>query len=175
MQRFPIKLIISGGQTGVDRAALDFAIAAEIPCAGWCPAGRRAEDGCIPEKYPLKETSGRQYPQRTRKNVKDSDATLILYFKELSGGTLLTRENAEKYFKPWFCYDLGTMEPIDALIAWLFAKNPAILNIAGPRESENLGIHGLGIQVLEKVLMPFKGYKIKCWPPKKPKTMKLKF
>ena len=88
-----IRKIISGGQTGVDRAALDWAMKYGIQHGGWCPAGRRAEDGAIPERYSLQETPARQYQQRTRWNVRDSDATLIISLStELTAGSLATEE-----------------------------------------------------------------------------------
>ena len=82
--------ILSGGQTGIDRGALDAALELSAPCGGWCPDGRKAEDGRIPAHYPLTELKGADYPARTRRNVEDSDATLIVYNSRLTGGTLLT-------------------------------------------------------------------------------------
>jgi hypothetical protein len=79
--------IVSGGQTGVDRAALDVALKHEMSCGGWCPDGRLAEDGIIPDKYPVKALAKSGYLQRTEQNVIDSDGTLIIYFDNLSGGT----------------------------------------------------------------------------------------
>src|SRR6266851_4977853 len=92
--------IISGGQTGVDRAALDVALELGIPCGGWCPKGRRAEDGRIPKRYPLVETPTPAYPVRTEWNVRDSDGTLVLARGQASGGTALTIEFATDYGKP---------------------------------------------------------------------------
>ena len=89
--------IISGGQTGVDRAALDVAVELEIPHGGWCPKGRLAEDGRIPDSYKLRETTSREYAVRTEQNVLDSDGTLILYRESISGGTELTLRLAEKH------------------------------------------------------------------------------
>src|SRR6266571_9073801 len=82
-----VSKIVSGGQTGVDRAALDVALELGIPCGGWCPRGRRAEDGIIPERYPLIETPTTAYPQRTERNVRDSDGTLVLTVGRADGGT----------------------------------------------------------------------------------------
>jgi hypothetical protein len=81
-----LQRIVSGGQAGVDRAALDWAIARGIPHGGWCPAGRIAEDGMIPERYQLRETASPGYRERTRRNVEDSDGTLILNLGELDAG-----------------------------------------------------------------------------------------
>src|SRR5438876_4889366 len=88
--------IVSGGQTGVDRAALDVALELGIPCGGWCPKGRRAEDGRIPLRYPLEETTLNIYPQRTEWNVRDSDGTLVLTTGRPEGGSALTNELARR-------------------------------------------------------------------------------
>lgn len=98
--------IISGGQTGVDRAALDFALNNEIVCGGWCPKGRIAEDGQIHEKYPLQEASAESYSWRTELNVRDSDATLVLSSGKIGNGTELTIKMAQKMRKPIFIIDL---------------------------------------------------------------------
>lgn len=100
-KKYQIQMLISGGQTGVDRAALDFALAMKIPCSGWCPAGRRAEDGTIASCYPLLEAASELYQQRTRLNVRDSDATLIIADGSPSGGTRLTIEYCQKMRKPF--------------------------------------------------------------------------
>src|SRR3954465_11888189 len=93
--------IISGGQTGADRAALDFAIAHGLPHGGWCPRGRRAEDGAIPPQYLLEETTQTHYAQRTRRNIRESDATLIFSIRPVvKGGTRLTMELARHLEKP---------------------------------------------------------------------------
>ena len=91
-----VEKIVSGGQTGVDRAALDVALKVGIPCGGWCPKGRKAEDGAIPDRYPLTETSSASYPVRTEKNVNDSDGTLILKVGPVTGGTARTVKAAKK-------------------------------------------------------------------------------
>src|SRR5947209_13063019 len=93
--------IVSGGQTGVDRAALDVALELGLPCGGWCPRGRRAEDGPLPARYPLTETSWEGYPQRTRWNVRDSDGTLILTRGQPDRGTALTIKLAQRLGKPY--------------------------------------------------------------------------
>ncbi len=92
--------IISGGQTGVDRAALDFAIKYNIECGGWCPKGRKAEDGEISLKYPLTETNSTDYPKRTKLNIQDSHATLILYLDKFDPGTALTLKLCKEHNKP---------------------------------------------------------------------------
>ena len=96
-----IRKLVSGGQTGADRAALDWAIAHAVPHGGWCPAGRLAEDGPIPVCYGLVELAGAGYHERTRANVRDSDATLIVSIHaELTGGTLLTAKAAQLFGRP---------------------------------------------------------------------------
>lgn len=132
--------IVSGGQTGVDRAALDVALELGIPCGGWCPRGRRAEDGPVPDRYPLRETPGRDYPQRTAWNVRDSDATLVLTRGSLRGGTALTVRVARQTARPVLVVDLHDMPSPQPALAWLESHRVAVLNVAGPRESENPGI-----------------------------------
>ncbi len=139
-----IEKVVSGGQTGVDRAALDAAIHAGIGCGGWCPRGRRAEDGVIPERYPLKQTSGPGYVERTRRNVEDSDGTLILASGEPAGGTLATLCHARRIGKPALVVDPA--EPagkarLDGIMEWLADHRIRVLNVAGPRESGQPGIY----------------------------------
>ena len=126
--------IVSGGQTGVDRAALDAAIELNIEHGGWCPAGRLAEDGTIPSRYALKETKSHEYPVRTEQNIADSTATLILHEGKIKGGTLLTRRLCYKRGKPYYTVKIG-LPMIDAVREWLAIQAPEVLNIAGPRES----------------------------------------
>lgn len=135
--------IVSGGQTGVDRAALDVAVALGLPCGGWVPRGRRAEDGRIPSSYPMRETASAGYPQRTRFNVRDSDATLILSRGAPSGGTALTINCAKALRRPCMVVDLDSVDATgatDAVHAWLRRNGVRILNVAGPRESTAPGI-----------------------------------
>ena len=136
-----ISKIVSGGQTGVDRAALDAALEMGIPCGGWCPRGRRAEDGTIPSTYPLQETESRNYKERTKLNLRDSDATLVLTWGELSGGTEYTVRLAEKMGKPCFIVFLNA--PVDPYFVseWMMVNNVQVLNIAGSRESKHPGIY----------------------------------
>src|SRR5205823_7624375 len=133
--------IISGGQTGVDRAALDVALELDLPCGGWCPRGRRAEDGPIETRYPLRETPSALYPVRTRWNVRDSDGTLILVRGRPDRGTALTRELAEAMRKPLLVVDLDDELCPDAVRRWIEQNGIAVLNVAGPRESSQPGIH----------------------------------
>ena len=132
--------IISGGQTGVDRAALDVALELGIPCGGWCPRGRRAESGPVPDRYPLRETPSRDYPQRTAWNVRDADATLVLTRGSLRGGTALTVRVARQMARPVWVVDLLDTPSLQSALAWLGLHRIAVLNVAGPRESENPGI-----------------------------------
>lgn len=143
--------IISGGQTGVDRAALDVAIELGIPAGGWCPKGRRAEYEPIPEKYPLHETPTEAYPERTEWNVRDSDATLILTHGPADGGTRLTWNLAKKYGRP--CLKVNLKIPVfPALVhAWIGENGIRTLNVAGPRESSTPGIHELAVAFLRQV------------------------
>lgn len=131
--------IISGGQTGVDRAALDIALESGVSCEGWCPEGRLAEDGIIDARYPLKEFPGDDYIQRTRRNVKDSDATLVIYFDQLEGGTKLTVEFCEQEAKPILLIDANVVRfafAVDEVLDFVHRHRPRNLNIAGPRASK---------------------------------------
>ncbi|MEM7121588.1 MAG: putative molybdenum carrier protein [Pseudomonadota bacterium] len=129
--------LVSGGQTGVDRAALDVALTLGVPCGGWCPKGRRAEDGPIDERYPLKETPRVDYAERTAWNIRDSDATLIISPEPLAGGTKLTAELARRQPRP--CMAVDPVSDPDAAAkarAWLDDLKPDVLNVAGPRASK---------------------------------------
>ena len=143
--------IVSGGQTGVDRAALDVALLLGFEIGGWCPRGRRAEDGPISENYPLTETAGADYSRRTVANVRDSDATLVLSRGQLSGGTALTRDTARTRRKPFLVLDLRTATPDDAA-AWIKGQAISVLNVAGPRESAAPGIYEEASSYLRRVL-----------------------
>jgi hypothetical protein len=129
--------IVSGGQTGVDRAALDVAIFHEIAHGGWCPLGRLAEDGAIPEIYQLQENDSPDYAKRTEKNVIHSDATLILYWEKLRGGTKLTRRLAGKHKRPNMLVDLSESPGPREVREWLTQNNVGVLNVAGPRASSH--------------------------------------
>ena len=146
--------IVSGGQTGADRGALDFAIQHGYIHGGWAPHGRLAEDGVIPAKYQLMEIADGGYRQRTRRNVADSDATLIVNLGELDGGTLGTQVFAEKSSKPCLVVqaDPGISEEMgDSVLAWWRQHDVKILNVAGRRESKRPGICRLTGELLTAV------------------------
>jgi hypothetical protein len=145
--------IISGGQTGVDRAALDVARELGLPSGGWCPKGRRAEDGPIDPSYPLKETGSSSYPVRTNRNVLDADGTLILTRGELKGGTALTRKLARAASRPYLIINLYDEENRQIVLEWGRRNKISLLNVAGPRESEALGIYDQAARFLKKVLL----------------------
>jgi len=146
-----LRRIVSGGQTGVDRAALDVALSRGLPCGGWCPRGRRAEDGRVPDHYPLQETPSREYPQRTEWNVRDSDATLVLHDGRVDRGTALTQRLAARLGRPLLTADLARIRPADVR-AWIAAHGIETLNVAGPRESRRPGIGRRARAFLEDVL-----------------------
>lgn len=127
--------VFSGGQTGVDRAALDAARVLGIPINGWCPRGRKAEDGLIPHEYRLKETPSDQYSQRTRWNVRDSDGTLLLVFGVPTGGTALTIKCAARSKKPYLVLDLNadSSAAVAQATKWIEQYAICTLNVAGPR------------------------------------------
>jgi len=146
-----IEKIVSGGQSGADRAGLDWAIANGIPHQGWCPAQRRAEDGPISNIYRLRETPATGYITRTRWNVRDSDATVIFSIAaELTGGSRATRRIANSLSKP--CLHLsqvGTAEPAQRLREFVDEYFVAILNIAGPRSSGEANVGEFVMDVLD--------------------------
>lgn len=160
--------IFSGGQTCADRGGLEAALRCGVPHGGWCPKGRKAEDGRIPARYTLRETDTENYPQRTERNIVDSDATLVFTRGAPAGGSLLTLELAKRYGKPWYMVDLtrGSQEEhVAGIVAWLQGKAAAaegsfcgqppdkcVLNVAGSRESENPGIEGAVTAMMIEVL-----------------------
>src|SRR5690348_7622482 len=131
-----IHRIISGGQTGVDRGALDAAIELGIPHGGWCPRGRRSEDGRIPDHYLLAENDSRAYAARTERNVCDSDGTLIIARGDLVGGSKLTWRFAQLYRKPCLVIDVERQPALSEAQYWLVQHPIKTLNVAGPRESQ---------------------------------------
>ncbi len=148
--------IVSGGQTGADRAALDFAIEHDIPHDGWCPRGRPAEDGTIPRVYELEETRSRKYSQRTEWNVRDSDATVVFSVApNPAGGTALTLAVARRLEKPYLhlCRETSNVaESAARLIAFIAEHQVARLNIAGPRASQEPDVAAFVRDVLQAAL-----------------------
>ncbi len=147
-----IHKIISGGQTGVDRAALDAAIELGITCGGWCPKGRASEQGPIPDHYPLTETPTADPAQRTERNVRDADATLIIARGKLIGGATLTRRLATSLPKPCLVIDPAVTTSAATVRAWLNEHAVRTLNVAGPRASTDPHIYELARGILRKVL-----------------------
>ncbi|WP_164104660.1 putative molybdenum carrier protein [Candidatus Laterigemmans baculatus] len=144
--------IVSGGQTGVDRGALDAAIDLGLGHGGWCPRGRLAEDGSIPSRYEMQEMDSPEYTARTEQNVIDSDATLILHDGQLRGGTLLTKRIAARLGKPTLAVRLDDPRGVETIRRWLTQTRPTVLNVAGPRGSSNPGIAERTEELLLRVL-----------------------
>lgn len=159
--------VVSGGQTGVDRAALDAAIAAGIEIGGWCPRDRRSEDGSIPLRYPLRETAAKSYAVRTEWNVRDSDATLILVLDRVSNGTRLTIDSAKAQARPlrieYLCPpaagtligtgtlisdDVSPEQRVADVIEWLGREQIKTLNVAGPRGSSRRDVYQKSLHFL---------------------------
>ena len=135
-----LRKIISGGQTGADQAALDFAIENNIPHGGWIPKGRLTEVGQLPDRYQLQEMPTKSYPKRTEKNILDSDGTLIVSHGKIKGGTALTRKLAKKHRKPWIFIDLNKTSPLEAnnqLQDWVKLNDIQEMNVAGARASKD--------------------------------------
>lgn len=143
--------IVSGGQTGVDRAALDAAQTCGVEAGGWCPQGRQAEDGVIPASYPVTELPGAGYRQRTKQNVIDSDGTLIIYFGYLSGGTQETLLFCIQQQKPYLLIDAEEVPEQRAsqrIQSFIKQNTISVLNCAGPRASGEPRAYDYCIQVL---------------------------
>ena len=143
--------IVSGGQTGVDRAALDAAMARGVSVGGWCPAGRWAESGPIPARYPLRETRTADPAERTRLNVRDSDGTLVLAPAGVGGGTALTVALARELGCPVLVVP-PRPDVVDDILAWLQTHEIRTLNVAGPRASEAPGVYASSLAVVGAVL-----------------------
>jgi len=147
--------IISGGQTGADRAALDVAIELDIPHGGWIPKGRRTEDGVLSERYQLKEMPTTSYPKRTKQNVVDSDGTLILSHGKVTGGSGLTLKMAKKHENPWLRVNLNKSNGFTAaqeISAWIVKNGIRVLNVAGSSASKDPAIYDETFKLLKAAL-----------------------
>ncbi|HMP02072.1 MAG TPA: putative molybdenum carrier protein [Gemmatales bacterium] len=154
---FRPKKIVSGAQTGADRAALDVARQLGLPHGGWVPLGRWAEDGPVEACYDLTETPSGQPEQRTHWNVRDSDATVVLSRGRLTGGSALTARIAQRLGKPVLTLNLRRMSRAEArerLADFLAEHQPAVLNVAGPRASNDPRIYAVVAELLLAVLGP---------------------
>lgn len=147
--------IISGAQTGVDRAALDAALECHVEAGGWCPEGRQSEDGIIPEKYPVIELPKSGYRQRTKRNVLDSDGTVVIYFGYPAGGTEQTISFCIKERKPYVLINAEEMSIEQAsrkINKFIGESSISILNVAGPRASGELRAYEYAKKVILSVL-----------------------
>ena len=152
----PELIIISGGQTGADRAGLDFALEYGFECGGCCPAGRKAEDGMIPLRYPLIELTSSDYRVRTRKNILDSTGTLLLYFDKLEGGSLLTDRICREQSRPVLCIN-GAHQSVEEgsslLKEFIDDYLITVLNIAGQRASREPRVYEFMFSLLKNTLI----------------------
>ena len=138
--------VVSGGQTGVDRAALDVAMELGIEVGGWCPRNRWAEDGRIPDSYPLMEVRSENVHTRTQRNVECSSASLVITRGTPMGGARLTAEYASSMCRPLLVLDLITsQDPVAEIVDWLDEVRPSILNVAGPKRERRAGDRRAGL------------------------------
>ena len=146
--------IISGGQTGADRAALDAAIKLGLPYGGWLPKGRKTENGPLPAQYNLKELDSENYRTRTEQNVIDGDGTLIVSFGPLAGGSALTESLSIKHDRPCLTLNLALIsldEAIDAIEKWIQRYSITTMNVAGPRASGEPRIYDAVYELLLQI------------------------
>lgn len=149
-----LEKIISGGQTGIDRLALDIALELAIPLGGYCPLGRRSEEGVIPLRYPLVETPSRNYQVRTERNIADSDGSLLVTLGPPRGGSALTVRLAKRLKKPLYHIDTSTLaliDPVPICVEWLCSNRVRVLNVAGPRQSRAQGLPKTARPLLTKI------------------------
>ena len=152
--------LVSGGQTGADRAALDIALELGLDHGGWVPKGRAAEDGPLPSRYPVRETPSEDRAERTKRNVADADAILLISHGPLTGGSELTRRFAAELGKPVLHVELsklGAAEAADRIARWLGGLGCRTLNVAGPRASEEAGIYAAAGAVLRHAISEYLG------------------
>ena len=148
-----IEKLVSGGQTGTDQAALDIAAELGIPAGGWCPRDRWSEAGPIDKRYPLIETTSADPLDRTERNVRDADATLIVTSEnELTGGTALTQQITVELARPCLVVDPNDPAAAETIRQWIETHAIRVLNVAGPRESRVPGINGLTARLLRTAL-----------------------
>lgn len=147
-----IEKVVSGGQTGADRAALDAAMACGIACGGWCPAGRHADDGVIPERYPLQETADMDHTVRTENNVRDSDGTLVFYRGALQGGTAYAVLMARHLGRPVLAVNLDEPFSVADIVAWIERSGIRVIHIGGQRESSSPGIYAAVRRCVAEIL-----------------------
>lgn len=158
-------IVISGGQTGADRAALDAAMEEGVPVGGWCPRGRRAEDGRIDDQYPLRETPVSDVQQRTTWNVRDADATLVLTLGDTDSGTAFTVSEAQRLGRPVRVVNLdasGMQQEVAETVRWFEQRvdeedGRRVLNVAGPRESNAPGLYGSARRFMRRLLRELTG------------------
>ena len=147
-----VSKIVSGGQTGADRAALDIAVKVGITHGGWIPKGRLAEDGVLDDKYQLREMETSKYNRRTEQNVIDSNGTLIISHGELTGGSEFTREMAIYHNRPWLHVDLNNtiaFQAAEKIRIWIAENEIKVLNVAGSRASKDPDIYNATADILE--------------------------
>lgn len=147
--------IISGGQTGVDRAALDAAIKHNIDCGGWCPDGRLDELGKIPDRYPLRELPHGSFDERTCANVRDSDASVLFHFRELTGGTKYAAERCRDLGKAFLSIDaakISVKDAVQAIVDLMSVRKIEVLGIGGPRASEWAGGYHYAFRAIDMFL-----------------------
>lgn len=152
-----LQRVVSGGQTGVDRGALDAALDHGFPCGGWCPAGRKAEDGVIPAHYPVAELAAGDYRHRTIQNVLDSEGTLVIYFEYLRGGTEQTVLHCIRRQRPYKLVDaaeVSAQQGARLAATFVTAHRVTVLNIAGPRQSQEPRAHAYTYALVAALLRP---------------------